>query len=60
MEADLERAVDPRSRSTDRWRLCAEFGVHLSLPVYSGGLGALAGDLLKEASDRGLPMSPSA
>ena len=27
-----------------------------SLPVYSGGLGALAGDILKEASDRALPM----
>jgi starch phosphorylase len=34
---------------------CAEFGVHRSLPVYSGGLGALAGDILKEASDRALP-----
>jgi len=32
---------------------CAEFGVHASLPVYSGGLGVLAGDYLKEASDRG-------
>ena len=36
--------------------LCAEFGVHVSLPVYSGGLGALAGDLLKEASDRAVPL----
>jgi starch phosphorylase len=36
--------------------MCAEFGVHGSLPIYSGGLGALAGDLLKEASDLGLPM----
>ena len=36
--------------------LCAEYGVHVSLPVYSGGLGALAGDLLKEASDRAVPM----
>ena len=35
---------------------CAEFGVHQSLPVYSGGLGGLAGDLLKEASDRALPL----
>ena len=34
---------------------CAEFAVHRSLPIYSGGLGALAGDILKEASDRGLP-----
>ncbi|MDQ6834968.1 MAG: alpha-glucan family phosphorylase, partial [Actinomycetota bacterium] len=36
--------------------LCSEYGVHVSLPVYSGGLGALAGDLLKEASDRALPL----
>ncbi len=34
---------------------CAEYGVHGSLPVYSGGLGALAGDIVKEASDRALP-----
>ena len=34
----------------------AEFGVHASLPGYSGGLGVLAGDFLKEASDRGLRM----
>jgi starch phosphorylase len=36
--------------------LCAEFGVHGSLPVYSGGLGVLAGDLLKEASDQALDL----
>jgi glycogen phosphorylase len=35
---------------------CAEYGVHRSLPIYSGGLGALAGDILKEASDRALPL----
>jgi glycogen phosphorylase len=35
---------------------CAEFAVHGSLPIYSGGLGILAGDILKEASDLGLPM----
>jgi glycogen phosphorylase len=34
---------------------CAEYAIHVSLPVYSGGLGALAGDLVKEASDRALP-----
>src|SRR6185503_14767180 len=33
----------------------AEFGVHESLPLYSGGLGVLAGDFLKEASDQALP-----
>src|SRR5829696_9231080 len=35
---------------------CAEYGFHASLPVYSGGLGALAGDILKEAADRALPL----
>ena len=35
---------------------CAEYGLHRSLPVYAGGLGVLAGDILKEASDRALPM----
>jgi starch phosphorylase len=34
----------------------AEFGVHESLPVYSGGLGILAGDHLKSASEIGLPL----
>jgi starch phosphorylase len=35
---------------------CAEYAIHGSLPVYSGGLGVLAGDILKEASDLGLPL----
>ncbi|MEF8980339.1 alpha-glucan family phosphorylase [Thiohalorhabdus sp.] len=35
---------------------CAEFGFHESLPLYSGGLGILAGDLVKAASDMHLPM----
>ncbi|HEY9848399.1 MAG TPA: alpha-glucan family phosphorylase [Leptolyngbyaceae cyanobacterium] len=34
----------------------AEFGIHESLPIYSGGLGILAGDHLKSASDLGLPL----
>src|SRR5665213_1080997 len=34
----------------------AEFGIHESLPIYSGGLGVLAGDHLKSASDLGLPL----
>ncbi len=63
--ADLERRVQgdlerPPADGLDPDRpvafLCAEYGVHVSLPVYSGGLGALAGDLLKEASDRAVPM----
>ena len=35
---------------------CAEYGVHNSLPLYSGGLGMLAGDHLKSASDIGVPL----
>jgi starch phosphorylase len=35
---------------------CMEFGVHESLPIYSGGLGILAGDHLKAASDLGIPL----
>ncbi len=34
-----------------------EFGLHETLPIYSGGLGVLAGDHLKEASDLGLPLA---
>lgn len=36
--------------------LSAEFGIHNSLPIYSGGLGILAGDHCKEASDLGVPL----
>src|SRR6185503_14485622 len=36
--------------------LSAEFGLHESFPIYSGGLGVLAGDHLKSASDLGLPL----
>ncbi len=35
---------------------CAEYGVHNSLPIYSGGLGILAGDHLKSASDMHVPL----
>ena len=58
VNADLER---PPSGAIDASAgpvafLCAEYGIHVSLPVYAGGLGALAGDLLKEASDEALPL----
>ncbi len=33
-----------------------EYGLHETLPIYSGGLGVLSGDHLKEASDLGLPL----
>jgi starch phosphorylase len=35
---------------------CAEFGLHNSVPIYSGGLGVLAGDHCKAASDLGVPL----
>ncbi len=35
---------------------CAEFGIHECLPIYSGGLGILAGDHLKGASNLGVPL----
>lgn len=34
----------------------AEFGIHEGLPIYSGGLGVLAGDHIKSASDLGIPL----
>lgn len=34
----------------------AEFALHQSLPIYAGGLGVLAGDTCKEASDLGIPL----
>ncbi len=46
--------------SKPNMRVCyfsAEFGLHESLPIYSGGLGLLAGDHLKSASDLGLPLT---
>jgi starch phosphorylase len=58
--ADLERPPaqpdGPVTAERPVAYLSAEYGVHVSLPVYSGGLGALAGDFLKEASDRALPL----
>jgi starch phosphorylase len=58
LAADLDRPFRPGPIDPARpvAFLCAEYGVHVSLPVYSGGLGALAGDLLKEASDQALPL----
>ena len=50
------------SSPDDRWDatdpiayFSAEFAIHQSLPIYAGGLGVLAGDHCKEASDLGLP-----
>ncbi len=51
--SDLELLLDP-GRDLVAY-FCAEFGFHESFPVYSGGLGILAGDYCKAASDLGLP-----
>ncbi|MFI5035652.1 MAG: alpha-glucan family phosphorylase [Acidimicrobiales bacterium] len=54
MDADLQRPTERRLAGGPVAFFCAEFGLHTSLPVYSGGLGVLAGDYLKEASDQAL------
>lgn len=46
----------PRLASHTTAYFSAEFGLHNSLPIYSGGLGILAGDHCKESSDLGLPL----
>src|SRR5215208_1469689 len=55
---DLQRPYSDGPVSANRpvAFFCAEYAVHGSLPIYSGGLGALAGDLLKAASDRAVPL----
>ena len=55
---DLARPPRPGVATLERpiAYFSAEYGVHGSLPIYSGGLGALAGDYLKEVSDRALPL----
>jgi len=48
--------ADPATPKTLIAYFSAEFGLHESLPVYSGGLGVLAGDHLKSASELGMPL----
>ncbi len=56
--ADLGRPPAAFGITADRpvAYFCSEFGVHGSLPVYGGGLGVLAGDVLKAASDMAIPL----
>jgi starch phosphorylase len=58
VESDLARPAAPGPVTPEHpvAFFCAEYAVHQSLPIYSGGLGALAGDLLKAASDRAVPL----
>jgi starch phosphorylase len=48
--------VHPDFRTKTIAYFCAEFGFHSSVPIYSGGLGVLAGDHCKSASDLGVPV----
>src|SRR3954447_26750527 len=59
VNADLARPAHDGPASTERpiAYFSAEYGFHGSFPIYSGGLGALAGDILKEASDRAWPLA---
>jgi hypothetical protein len=52
------RKVAPNGSTADRpiAYFSAEFALHQSLPIYAGGLGVLAGDTCKEASDLGIPL----
>src|SRR5439155_7431257 len=56
VRAEAARQTEVGSADRPVAFLCAEHGTHQSLPLYAGGLGVLAGDLLKEASDRGVAM----
>src|SRR2546427_7637041 len=64
------KGLDRATRRSDKWfprqfpdlakepmaYFSAEFGLHTSLPIYSGGLGILAGDHCKESGDLGIPL----
>ncbi|MHA2503552.1 MAG: alpha-glucan family phosphorylase [Candidatus Kariarchaeaceae archaeon] len=52
----FSRHVDPNTDLSVAY-FSMEFGLHESLPIYSGGLGVLAGDTIKEASDLGIPLT---
>jgi starch phosphorylase len=57
--ADLDQYLNRTPQVQDVPRIayfCAEFAISETLPIYSGGLGVLAGDHLKAASDMGLPL----
>jgi starch phosphorylase len=58
IQADLARPSHNGPATDERpiAYFSAEYGFHVSFPIYSGGLGALAGDILKEASDRAWPL----
>jgi glycogen phosphorylase len=51
-------SAEPRLADAPRTAyFCMEYGIHESFPIYSGGLGVLAGDHAKAASDLGIPFT---
>ena len=59
LDAELAAPTAPTASASAEHPIAyfsAEFGLHESLPVYAGGLGVLAGDFLKQASDLRLPL----
>ena len=54
LEAYMTEEPDGKSAKVAYFSM--EYGLHSSLKIYSGGLGILAGDYLKEASDKNVPM----
>jgi starch phosphorylase len=56
-ETEIQQVAVEKNVPTDCFAyFSAEFGLTTCLPIYSGGLGVLAGDHLKSASDLGLPL----
>lgn len=53
-EQETGKPIAPAKRSVAYFSL--EYGIHESIPIFSGGLGVLAGDHLKAASDMSLPL----
>ena len=53
--AYMDEKPDPKTTTVSYFSM--EYGLHSSLKIYSGGLGILAGDYLKEASDKNVPMA---
>ena len=54
-KAYMSEKPDPKIPTISYFSM--EYGLHSSLKIYSGGLGILAGDYLKEASDKNVPMA---
>ncbi len=52
----FERTAKGKQRSMKVAYFCMEYGLHESMPLYAGGLGILAADHVKSASDLGIPL----